>query len=140
MTRRDSIIYRDRAYFVGLTRAFPQPRICLTFHRDEVPSMAIVVPYSQKPLHMCGTSSNERHNLMPNHNVRWEMIQWGLGLGMAEYDFDGALRFAPEGGLSRFKGRLCHTYGPIESIEELDVTFGRSAYERFKSAQHKTHH
>ncbi|NMX02115.1 peptidoglycan bridge formation glycyltransferase FemA/FemB family protein [Mobiluncus mulieris] len=140
MAQRNSITYRNKAYFVGLIRAFPQSRIYLTFHEGEALSAAIAVPYNQKLFYMYGASSNEKRNLMPNYNMQWEMIQWGLELGMAEYDFGGVFRFVPEDGLFRFKNGFCHTCGPTEFIGELDVVFDESAYEQFKSTQHKTHH
>lgn len=131
MAERNGITHRPKDYFIRLFESFPDSRVYLTSHEREILSAALAIPYNKKLFYMYGASSNEKRNLMPNHQMQWEMIRWALELGMEEYDFGGVFELNNEDGLFRFKNGFCKSQGPTEFIGELDLILDEEAYRKY---------
>lgn len=133
MAKRQGVTHRPKDYFVRMFESYPNSRLYLSSHENDVLSAAISWPYNKKLFYIYGASSNEKRNLMPNYNMQWEMIKWGIELGMDEYDFGGVFNFEDSDGLYRFKNGFCKVEGFTEFIGELDLVFDEKAYNIFNS-------
>lgn len=131
MAERNGITHRPKDYFVRLLEAFPNSRVYLTSHEGEVLSSALAIPYNRKLFYMYGASSNEKRNLMPNHQMQWRMIQWAKEMEMEEYDFGGIFELNNDDGLFRFKNGFCYSEGATEFIGELDLILDEDAYREY---------
>ncbi len=131
MAERQGITYRPKDYFERMMEVYTDNRIYVSWYGDEPLSAAIAFPYGDKLWYLYGASSNEKRNLMPNHNMQWEMIKWGLELEKTYYDFGGVYHFTSDDGLYRFKNGFCHKTGATEWIGELDLVYDREVYEKF---------
>ena len=133
MAERQGITYRPISYFENLLEAYPEVRIYLSSHEDEILSAAIAFPYGEQMWYMYGASSNVKRNYMPNYDMQWEMIKWGIELGKTRYNLGGVYAFTPEDGIFHFKNGFCQHVGPTEWIGELDVVLDESAYQEYVS-------
>lgn len=131
MAERNGITHRPKDYFIRLFEAFPTSRVYLTSHEGDILSAALAIPYNNKLFYMYGASSNEKRNLMPNHQMQWSMIQWAMEMGMEEYDFGGIFEMNHKDGLFRFKNGFCYAEGPTEFIGELDLILNEAAYREY---------
>lgn len=134
--KRDGFLVRSYAYFEAmwdLLAPAGYAKIFLTFHGDQVLSGALAFVFGDRAWYMYGASSNEYRNLMPNHLMQWEMIQWAKSLGCKWYDFRGVSprRDASEDddhlqGLNRFKEGFSPRY--VEYIGEYDMVLSPAWY------------
>lgn len=131
MAERNGINHRPKDYFARLLKAFPKARIYISSYGDKDLSAAIALPYNKKLFYIYGASSNELRNKQPNYDMQWEMIRWGLEMGMEEYDFGGVFEFGPQNGLYRFKSGFCEVEGVTEFIGELDLVLDEEVYQHF---------
>lgn len=107
-------------------------KLFLTRHEGKPLSGAICFLLPPHCWYVYGASSNEKRNLMPNHAMQWEMIQWAHQNGCTVYDFRGVPdpkmgEMPPEEeGLVRFKtgfGAEMTCY-----LGEYDMAFDRRLY------------
>ncbi len=131
MAERQGITHRPKDYFERMLEVYTDNRIYVSWFEDEPLSAAVSFPYGDKLWYLYGASSNEKRNLMPNHNMQWEMIRWAIELGKKYYDFGGVFHFTNEDGLYRFKNGFCHKIGATEWIGELDLVYDDEIYQKF---------
>ncbi len=131
MAKRQGITHRPKDYFERMMAVYQDNRIYITWKEEEPLSAAVAFPYGDKMWYLYGASSNRHRNLMPNHNMQWEMIKWALSLKKDYYDFGGVFNFTNEDGLYRFKNGFCHLTGATEWIGELDLVFDSTVYRKF---------
>ena len=90
--QRDGFTGRPRKYFEKLWDALVPAGLAqffLTYHDDKPLSGAICFALGNNCWYVYGASSNEARNLMPNHLMQWEMMQWARERGCTLYDFRG---------------------------------------------------
>lgn len=142
---RDGFIGRPYSYFETLWDVLePEGKIklFLSSFEDKYLGGALALVVGDRATYLYGASSNEHRNLMPNHLMQWEMIQWAKSLNCKWYDFRGVSprRGAAEAddhlqGLNRFKEGFNARY--VEYIGEYDMVLSPMWYwlwVRFKPA------
>lgn len=135
MSARNRLVPRQYTYFQDLMKAFEgHVRIYLAEHEGDILSAALALPYGDKLWYMYGASSNEKRNVMPNHLMQWEMIDWALQMGMHRYDFGGVFHLDKEDGLYRFKEGFCREEGATELLGEVDKVYNKPIYAFFTRA------
>jgi lipid II:glycine glycyltransferase (peptidoglycan interpeptide bridge formation enzyme) len=126
---RDGFVGRGFSYFETLWDVLEPEgyaKLFLTCYGETTLSGALAFVIGDRAWYVYGASSNEHRNLMPNHLMQWEMIQWAKSLGCKWYDFRGVSprRGASEEddhlqGLNRFKEGFSARY--VEYIGEYDL-------------------
>jgi peptidoglycan pentaglycine glycine transferase (the first glycine) len=64
-------------------------RLLLAEYEGQVIAGIIVAAFGDKAAYLYGASSNQYRNLMPNHRLQWEAINWAWNLGCKSYDLWG---------------------------------------------------
>jgi len=102
-------------------------------------SGAIVFRMGGEAVYVYGASDNQHRDLMPNHLLQWEMMQWARAQGCTVYDFRGVSRevdgepIGELGGLNRFKRGFAAQYA--EYIGEYDLIFSPLWYRVYTMAR-----
>jgi lipid II:glycine glycyltransferase (peptidoglycan interpeptide bridge formation enzyme) len=125
--KRDGFLVRGRDYFRTLhDRLGDQFQMFLTMYEGRAIAGAIMLCFGPRATYTYGASSNEHRNVMPNHLMQWEMIQWAHGRGYQIYDFrgvspvrDGKPVEEHIAGLNRFKDGFGAKY--VEYAGEHDL-------------------
>ncbi|MBO1678390.1 lipid II:glycine glycyltransferase FemX [Bittarella massiliensis (ex Durand et al. 2017)] len=88
--QRDGFNTRPMSYFERMLDALgEQVRLYLCYYEGRPISGAITTNYAGKTCYVYGASDNAFRNVMPNHLMQWEMIQWAVDTGCVVYDFQG---------------------------------------------------
>jgi lipid II:glycine glycyltransferase (peptidoglycan interpeptide bridge formation enzyme) len=81
--------------------------LLLAEHDNRLLAGILVHHFGREATYLYGASSNESRNLMPNHLLQWEAMQWGKLRGATQYDMFGIADSDDENealaGVSRFK-------------------------------------
>ena len=86
--QRDGFNTRPMSYFERMLDALgEQVRLYLCYYEGQPISGAITTNYAGKTCYVYGASDNAFRNVMPNHLMQWEMIQWAVDTGCVVYDF-----------------------------------------------------
>lgn len=106
--KRDGFCIRSREYFEKIMDAFGENCRLYMCYKDDIPlSGAVAINYGGKTAYVYGASSNSHRELMPNHLMQWNMIQWAVETGCIIYDFQGIPHWDDENhpnyGVYRFK-------------------------------------
>lgn len=127
--KRDGFLVRGYSYFETLWDVLvprEYAKLFLSTHEGNVLGGALAFVIGNRAWYVYGASGNEHRNLMPNHLMQWEMIQWAKSVGCKWYDFRGVSprRGASEEddhlqGLNRFKEGFSPRY--VEYIGEFDL-------------------
>ncbi len=82
-----SLDYYQRvlALFAPLGRA----QLLMAHHNNTLLAGLMVFAFNKQAWYMYGASSNERRELMPNHQLQWRAMQWAKGKGCQQYDLWG---------------------------------------------------
>jgi lipid II:glycine glycyltransferase (peptidoglycan interpeptide bridge formation enzyme) len=67
----------------------PQAGLFLAHYQEQLLAGIAVTVLGRQAIYMYGASSDEHRNLMPNHLLQWEAMQWAKAQGCAEYDLWG---------------------------------------------------
>ncbi|MGE5418339.1 MAG: lipid II:glycine glycyltransferase FemX [Acidobacteriota bacterium] len=123
---RDNFIVRTRQYYERVYDLLGPDhiRLYVAYYEGQPIAASIPVVFGNKCWYVYGASSNEFRNLMPNYQLQWEMIKWGLESGSEIYDFRGVPGNLDENnpmiGLYKFKkgfnGKYTEFIGMIEYI------------------------
>lgn len=133
--KRDGFLVRGRKYFEDMWDILiPSGSIllALTYYESQVIAGALAYKFGDKAWYTYGASSNEHRNVMPNHLMQWELIQWAHGQGCKWYDFRGVSprREASEddhlAGLNRFKEGFSPRF--VEYVGEYDMVLSPTLY------------
>jgi peptidoglycan pentaglycine glycine transferase (the first glycine) len=81
--------------------------LLLAEHDNRLLAGVLVHHFGREATYLYGASSNESRNLMPNHLLQWEAMQWGKSRGASRYDMFGIADTDDENealaGVTRFK-------------------------------------
>ncbi len=109
-SERDNFTIRDVEYYRGLWRQqyLAGDTVLLLAEHDETLLAGILThQFGREATYLYGASSNEGRNMMPNHALQWEAMQWAKARGAARYDMFGIAdtdhEDDPLAGVSRFK-------------------------------------
>ncbi len=139
---RDGFTVRSREYFERMYDLLVPAGLAKLFaaeYEGQMIAAAMLFRMGQQATYVYGASSNEHRNLMPNHLLQWEMMQWAREQGCAVYDFRGVAREVdgqPVGslaGLNRFKRGFAAEY--VEYIGEWDLVFSPAWYRIYALAR-----
>ena len=137
--RRDRFgIHPERYYRRFFALMGTRARLLLAEYQGQLLAGIAVTAFGAQAIYMYGASGDEQRNLMPNHLLQWEAMQWAKDQGCTEYDLWGipdevgrageaASDEAPSGGseaglagVYRFKsgfgGRVVRTVGAWDHV------------------------
>lgn len=136
---RDDFFIRPISYFEKIYDCMGEKHARLIIAEFEGKPIAAVMPilYGNKVWYLYGGSSNEYRNLMPNYQLQFEMMKWGLENNCEVYDFRGVSGFKdendPQYGVYRFKKGFNPEF--VEFINELYMVFDPFANSLFKLSE-----
>lgn len=135
---RDGFTTRPQSYFERIMDCLGDDcRLYMAFLEDKPIAGTIAICFSQTMKYQYGASSNEYRNVMPNNQLQWEMIKWGVESGCSIYDFGGISgdledESNPLYGLYRFKRGF---NGYVEEfVGEYDYVINPLVYKGFNLA------
>jgi peptidoglycan pentaglycine glycine transferase (the first glycine) len=137
--RRDGFGIHPEGYYRRFFALMgPRARLLLAEHQGQLLAGIAVTAFGAQAIYMYGASGDEQRNLMPNHLLQWEAMQWAKSQGCTEYDLWGipdevgtdseattedAPAGGPEAGLvgvyrfkSGFGGRVVRTVGAWDYV------------------------
>lgn len=137
--RRDGFGIHPEGYYRRFFALMgPRARLLLAEYQGQLLAGIAVTAFGAQAIYMYGASGDEQRNLMPNHLLQWEAMQWAKAQGCVEYDLWGipdevgrggeaapedAPVGGPEAGLAgvyRFKsgfgGRVVRTVGAWDHV------------------------
>ena len=137
--RRDGFGIHPEGYYRRFFALMgPRARLLLAEYQGQLLAGIAVTAFGAQAIYMYGASGDEQRNLMPNHLLQWEAMQWAKAQGCTEYDLWGipdevgkggeaATDEAPSGGseaglagVYRFKsgfgGRVVRTVGAWDHV------------------------
>ncbi len=131
------IDYYERLY--DLLVPADMARLFVAEYQGRMIAAAILFYIGREAVYVYGASDNEHRNLMPNHLLQWEMMQWARARGCTVYNFRGVSRevdgepIGELGGLNRFKRGFAAEY--MEYIGEYDLVFSPFWYRVYHLAR-----
>jgi lipid II:glycine glycyltransferase (peptidoglycan interpeptide bridge formation enzyme) len=99
-SERDQFFIHSKAFYEEVMRLYSQDdrfALFLAEYQREPIAGIIVLRYGRWSWYMYGASSNEHRNLMPNHLLQWNGIQWAKSHGCWYYNFRGIPDILEEG-------------------------------------------
>jgi len=132
---RDGFLVRGYRYFEDMWDLLtPQGymELVLAYFEGEAIAGVLVYRFGEKSWYTYGASSNSHRNVMPNHLVQWNRIQWAHAQGCRWYDFRGVSPKKGDGsdehleGLNRFKEGFGARF--VEYIGEYDLVLSPAWY------------
>jgi len=99
-SERDQFFIHNKAFYEEIMRLYGKDdRFALFLAEYEGQPIAgiIVLRYGRWSWYMYGASSNEQRNLMPNHLLQWNGMQWAKSHGCWYYNFRGIPDILEEG-------------------------------------------
>ena len=124
---RDNFFIRPISYFEKIYDCMGEKHARIIVAEYEGKPIAAVMPilYGNKVWYLYGGSSNEYRNLMPNYQLQFEMMKWGLENNCEIYDFRGVSGFKdendPQYGVYRFKKGFNPDF--VEFVNELYIVY-----------------
>ncbi|HYL42640.1 MAG TPA: peptidoglycan bridge formation glycyltransferase FemA/FemB family protein [Ktedonobacteraceae bacterium] len=132
-SERDQFFIHDKGHYEDVMRLFSEgdrAALFLAEYEGEAIAGIIVLTYGRWSWYMYGASSNEQRNLMPNHLLQWNGMQWARAHGCWYYNFRGIPDVLEEGqelwGVYVFK-RGFGGYA-IRSLETHDLAYQPLVY------------
>jgi peptidoglycan pentaglycine glycine transferase (the first glycine) len=132
-SERDQFFIHDKGHYEDVMRLFSEgdrAALFLAEYEGEAIAGIIVLRYGRWSWYMYGASSNEQRNLMPNHLLQWNGMQWAKAHGCWYYNFRGIPDVLEEGqelwGVYVFK-RGFGGYA-IRSLETHDLAYQPLVY------------
>ena len=109
---RDEFFIHNKTHYENVMRLYSQgdrAALFLAEYEGEAIAGMIVLRFGRWSWYMYGASSNEHRNLMPNHLLQWNGMQWARSYGCWYYNFRGIPDVLEEGedlwGVYIFKDR-----------------------------------
>jgi peptidoglycan pentaglycine glycine transferase (the first glycine) len=132
-SERDQFFIHNKAFYEEVARLYGQDErfaLFLAEHEGKPIAGIIVLRYGRWSWYMYGASSNEQRNLMPNHLLQWNGMQWAKSHDCWYYNFRGIPEILEEGqelwGVYIFK-RGFGGYA-IRSLETHDLVYQSLVY------------
>ena len=134
---RDEFFIHNKTHYENVMRLYsPGDRAALFLAEYEGEAIAgiIVLRFGRWSWYMYGASSNEHRNLMPNHLLQWNAMQWARSHGCWYYNFRGIPDILKEGenlwGVYVFK-RGFGGYA-LRSLETHDLVYQPLIYAAYR--------
>ena len=99
-SERDQFFIHEKAHYEDVLRLFSEgdrAAILQAEYQGQVIAGIIVLCLGPWSWYMYGASSNDHRNLMPNHLLQWNGIQWAKAHGCLYYNFRGIPDVLEEG-------------------------------------------
>ncbi len=99
-SERDQFFIHNKDHYEDVMRLFGEGERAALFlaeYEGEAIAGIIVLRFGRWSWYMYGASSNEHRNLMPNHLLQWNGIQWAKAHGCRYYNFRGIPDILEEG-------------------------------------------
>ncbi len=99
-SERDQFFIHNKSHYEDVMRLYSEgDRAALLLAEYEGQAIAgiIVLRFGRWSWYMYGASANEQRNLMPNHLLQWNGIQWAKAHGCCYYNFRGIPDVLEEG-------------------------------------------
>jgi peptidoglycan pentaglycine glycine transferase (the first glycine) len=99
-SERDQFFIHDKGHYDDVMRLFStgnRAALFLAEHEGKAIAGIIVLRLGRWSWYMYGASSNEQRNLMPNHLLQWNGMQWARAQGCWYYNFRGIPDILEEG-------------------------------------------
>jgi peptidoglycan pentaglycine glycine transferase (the first glycine) len=136
-SERDQFFIHNKAHYQDVMRLYSEgdrAALLLAEHEGKAISGIIVLRFGRWSWYMYGASSNEQRNLMPNHLLQWNGMQWAKEHGCWYYNFRGIPAILEEGqelwGVYVFK-RGFGGY-PMRSLETHDLVYQPLVYNAYR--------
>jgi lipid II:glycine glycyltransferase (peptidoglycan interpeptide bridge formation enzyme) len=136
-SQRDAFFIHNKSFYEEIVRLYEQDDRCALFiaeYEGVAISAIIVLHYGRWSWYMYGASSNEQRNLMPNHLLQWNGMQWAKAHGCWYYNFRGIPDVLEEGqelwGVYLFK-RGFGGYA-IRALETHDLVYQPLVYQVYR--------
>ena len=131
MAERQGINHRPKVYFERLLAAYPESRLCIIKHEEDVLCSSISIPFGNKVMYLYAGSSNVKRNINSSELMIYELFKWTYELGKKYFDFGGVFSTDRSDGLYKFKRRFTGDEGLHKFIGELDVVYDELAYAEY---------
>ena len=132
-SERDQFFIHDKHHYEDVMRLYgadDRAALLLAEYEGQAIAGIIVLRYGRWSWYMYGASSNEYRNLMPNHLLQWNGMQWAKSQGCWYYNFRGIPDILEEGqelwGVYVFK-RGFGGY-PMRFLETHDLVYSPLVY------------
>ena len=136
-SERDEFFIHDKTHYENVLRLYSRgdrAALLLAEYEGEAISGMIVLRFGRWSWYMYGASSNEHRNLMPNHLLQWNAMQWAKSHGCWYYNFRGIPDVLEEGedlwGVYVFK-RGFGGYA-LRSLETHDLVYQPLVYAAYR--------
>jgi lipid II:glycine glycyltransferase (peptidoglycan interpeptide bridge formation enzyme) len=99
-SERDEFFIHDKTHYENIMRLYGEgdrAALFLAEYQGEAIAGLIVLRIGRWSWYMYGASSNEHRNLMPNHLLQWNAMQWAKSHGCWYYNFRGIPDILEEG-------------------------------------------
>jgi peptidoglycan pentaglycine glycine transferase (the first glycine) len=99
-SERDEFFIHNKSFYEEIMRLYSQDdcfALFLAEYEGQAIAGIIVLRYGHWSWYMYGASSNEQRNLMPNHLLQWNGMQWAKSHGSWYYNFRGIPDILEEG-------------------------------------------
>ena len=134
---RDEFFIHNKTHYENVMRLYSQgdrAALFLAEYEGEAIAGIIVLRFGRWSWYMYGASSNEHRNLMPNHLLQWNAMQWARSHGCWYYNFRGIPDVLEEGedlwGVYVFK-RGFGGYA-LRSLETHDLVYQPLIYAAYR--------
>ena len=132
-SERDQFFIHNKTHYEDVMRLYSEgdrAALFLAEYEGQAVAGIIVLRFGKWSWYMYGASSNEYRNLMPNHLLQWNGIQWAKSHGCWYYNFRGIPEILEEGqelwGVYVFK-RGFGGY-PLRFLETHDLVYSPLVY------------
>lgn len=99
-SERDQFFIHNKAFYEEIMRLYSQDdrfALFLAEYQGQPIAGIVVLRFGRWSWYMYGASSNEHRNLMPNHLLQWNGMQWAKAHGCWYYNFRGIPDILEEG-------------------------------------------
>ena len=136
-SERDVFFIHKKSFYEDILRLYGQDDRCALFlaeYEGQAISASITLRYGRWSWYMYGASANEQRNLMPNHLLQWNAMQWAKSHGCWYYNFRGIPDILEEGqelwGVYLFK----RGFGGyvIRALETHDLVYQPLVYQVYR--------
>ncbi|HEY0752749.1 MAG TPA: peptidoglycan bridge formation glycyltransferase FemA/FemB family protein [Ktedonobacteraceae bacterium] len=137
-SERDQFFIHNKAFYQEVARLYAQDdryTLFLAEHEGKAIAGIIVLRFGLWSWYMYGASSNEQRNLMPNHLLQWNAMQWAKSHGCWYYNFRGIPHVLEDGQMDEsqeLRGVYVFKRGfggyAIRSLETHDMVYQSLVY------------
>jgi peptidoglycan pentaglycine glycine transferase (the first glycine) len=136
-SERDQFFIHNKSHYEDVMRLYSEgdrAALLLAEYQGQAIAGIIVLRFGRWSWYMYGASSNEQRNLMPNHLLQWNGMQWAKAHGCWYYNFRGIPDILQEGqelwGVYVFK-RGFGGYA-MRSLETHDLAYQPLVYNAYR--------